>query len=133
MLLSGTSHAMTTSLPAPISILKASSTPLLDHTRLKACTGKLSYPLLALRREAEGETTLFLEVNGQGRISDVDVIQSSGHVDLDQASINFLETCTVDRPAGLEAGEMFYTKIQFVWKLDPADPVEAPKVAPSKK
>ncbi|MGH9809793.1 MAG: energy transducer TonB, partial [Terriglobia bacterium] len=45
------------------------------------------YPSLAVRLNHEGTTTLGFTVNTDGSISDVHVVNSSGHEELDQAAV----------------------------------------------
>jgi len=82
------------------------------------CTGKLEYPQNAIHRGAEGMTILTLDINDHGKVSHVVVTTSSGHADLDEAGIKFLETCTFYVPTDMKAGTKLQKDLQFAWKLD---------------
>ena len=50
------------------------------------------YPEFARRNKIEGEITLCFTLNSNGRIVDLKILDSSGQVDLDQASVRAIHT-----------------------------------------
>ncbi|WP_410210256.1 energy transducer TonB [Aquirhabdus sp.] len=111
------SAAYATETPPPATAIDPTPDSQIFAKTQSMCTGKMTYPSLALRRGAEGITKLELEINEKGKMSDVNVLHSSGHVDLDQAVINFVETCTFPVPKDMKAGEKVHSKFQWIWKL----------------
>ena len=51
------------------------------------CSAKKFYPTLAVRLGHEGVTTLGFTINADGTVSDVHVVESSGHTELDQDAV----------------------------------------------
>ncbi|HTD04502.1 energy transducer TonB [Undibacterium sp.] len=83
----------------------------------RACT-KPAYPLASLRNEEAGTVSLSLLVGVDGKVIDSRVEKSSGYRSLDNAARAGLALCrfvpgTVDGKP-----EQFWTRIQYVWKLD---------------
>lgn len=56
------------------------------------------YPSIAIRLNHEGVTTLGFTVNADGSVSDVHVVESSGHNELDEAAVTET-TCWHYKPA----------------------------------
>ena len=77
------------------------------------------YPKEAISRKAEGTTLLDIEVDDQGKVSNTNVLSSSGHDDLDQSAMNFIKSCTYNVPKDMPAGSTLHTKMRYVWALAP--------------
>jgi TonB family protein len=92
------------------------------------------YPRDALRHELQGVTRLLVSFSNKGRIQDVDVLKSSGHVQLDDSVKNKLlsEECT-STPGTLNGKpQASKTTVEYYWKLDEpqAKPVETKENLP---
>ncbi len=83
----------------------------------RACA-KPAYPVASLRNEETGTVSLSFLVGVDGKVIDSRVEKSSGYRSLDNAARAGLALCkfvpgTVDGKP-----EQFWTKMQYVWKLD---------------
>ncbi|MES2072190.1 MAG: energy transducer TonB [Pseudomonadota bacterium] len=83
----------------------------------RACA-KPPYPPASLRNEESGVVSLSLLVGVDGKVVDSRIEKSSGYRNLDNAARDGLSLCkfipgTVDGKP-----EQFWTKLQYVWKLD---------------
>jgi protein TonB len=56
------------------------------------------YPSVARERSEEGEVLVSFTVDGEGHVSGVSIAKSSGHPDLDQATIAMLQGATLPPP-----------------------------------
>ncbi len=70
------------------------------------------YPARALRDELEGTTRLRFTVSVEGRAEDVQVVASSGHAILDDASVKILQGRFRYQPALDEAGQPVSAQLQ---------------------
>lgn len=77
------------------------------------------YPARAVRDELEGTTRLAFIVSAEGQIEAVEVIESSGHPILDEASIKALQRRLRYRPAIGEDGEPVRARMEqkITWRL----------------
>ncbi|HUB86216.1 MAG TPA: energy transducer TonB, partial [Rhizomicrobium sp.] len=77
-----------------------------------------SYPATAIRLNHQGSTTLTLHIDDTGKVSGVDVAQSSGFDDLDQASVDCAKSAWHFTPATKNGKPVASTKqYRIVWKL----------------
>jgi protein TonB len=83
----------------------------------KACD-KPEYPAKSLRNEEQGTVILAFLIGLDGRVVDSRIEKSSGSRDLDRAAIAGLSLCKF-KPGTVDGKpEQFWTKMQYVWKLD---------------
>jgi len=61
------------------------SAPLINASRRSSLSPALEYPALAVRRGYEGTVLIHLEIDRQGKVTEVHLLQSSGYDVLDQA------------------------------------------------
>lgn len=82
------------------------------------------YPSEALRLELQGRTEVRLTINANGRVQACQVIQSSGHDVLDQATCHIYQTRAEFRPARNREGRAVAGKIErrIVWRLPMENP-----------
>jgi D-alanyl-D-alanine endopeptidase (penicillin-binding protein 7) len=92
------------------------------------------YPRDALRHELQGVTRLLVSFSNKGRIQDVDVLKSSGHVQLDDSVKNkLLSGECLSTPGTLNGKpQASKTTVEYYWKLDEpqAKPVETKENLP---
>lgn len=108
--------------PAPPAPPKPSAPPAPPAITAPASIGKphncqRSYPPLAMRLNHEGVTTIGFTIQPDGSVSNVHVVESSGHDELDQAAIPCASSWTY-KPAmqnGQPVAVPWTTKVQ--WKL----------------
>ena len=76
------------------------------------------YPLVSLRNDETGTSTLQLSIGPTGEVIDGKVIRSSGFRNLDEAALRSVRNC-VYRPGGVNGVPVtsFYT-MQYKWSLD---------------
>jgi Gram-negative bacterial TonB protein C-terminal len=85
------------------------------------CTRPMLYPINAIRQEATGTTSATYEIQPDGSVSNIQVVQSAGptrdHRSLDTEVVLALRSCTATStpPAGRPV-----SRIDFVWKLEPS-------------
>ncbi|MGH6871156.1 MAG: energy transducer TonB [Rhizomicrobium sp.] len=78
------------------------------------------YPSLAVRLNHEGTTTLGFTVNTDGSISDVHVVNSSGHEELDQAAVQCASSSWSNYKPALQNGQPVAVpwKATVQWRLN---------------
>ncbi len=78
------------------------------------------YPSAALKNELTGATTLQIESEGNGKISKVHVLKSSGHAVLDDSLVSQLSSgkCLLVKPKTNVALQKSKFRVQYIWKLD---------------
>jgi TonB family protein len=82
----------------------------------KPCAGP-AYPREAIRYELQGITILRYRLAPDGRVSDVQVVKSSGWALLDDASVRTIRACSfTPEQAARAKGE--FQPVQYVWSLD---------------
>jgi len=65
---------------------------------LKIIQANLSYPANARRRNLEGKLSIRFSVDEQGKVSDIEIISSSGIPLLDKASVKTIQSCVFPPP-----------------------------------
>ena len=82
--------------------------------------GEEDYPAEAIMQELEGQTDIRLTINANGRVQACQVIQSSGHEVLDQATCAVYQTRGEFRPARNRQGRAVVGKLvrHVTWRLD---------------
>ncbi len=86
---------------------------------LKTCA-KPEWPKEALRKEQTGTVTLAFLIGLDGMVLESRVEKSSGHVQLDLAAQDGLAKCAFTPPPSVGRTEPTWTKMQYVWTLEPA-------------
>ena len=107
--------------PAPAPGLGAAALPTRDPAafvppRLRDGTNTaVAYPETARRLGLEGRTVLRVEVDAEGRVADVAVVESSGHPMLDEAAVDAVSRWRFEpaRRGGLPTGHRLRVPIRF--------------------
>jgi TonB family protein len=91
--------------------------------------GPLTWPMEALRYELEGRATVMVDLDAQGRATDVTLVQSSGWKLIDDATVAYARACrySPQQVAYWRTGKM---PMQLVWKLESDDVVSDPVLVP---
>ena len=83
----------------------------------RTCTPP-QYPRAAIRKGLTGTVTMAFTIGVDGQVKDAVIKSSSGHEELDQATMNALMKCRF-RPATQDGVPIETTSpVQYVWKLD---------------
>jgi periplasmic protein TonB len=101
--------------PPPAKIVRAQSA----RGNLLNLFSSEDYPESALRSSAEGTTTVRLSIGTSGRVTGCDVVSSSGHSDLDNATCRILSSRARFTPARNSDGSPTndtYTQ-RVTWRL----------------
>ncbi|WP_426340819.1 TonB family protein [Pseudoduganella sp. S-14] len=85
---------------------------------LKTCA-KPEWPKEALRKEQTGTVILAFLIGLDGMVLESRVEKSSGHVQLDLAAQDGLAKCAFTPPGSVGRTEPTWTKIQYVWAIEP--------------
>ena len=85
---------------------------------------KPEYPAASIRAKEEGEVTVSVCVDERGRMSNVQIVKSSGFERLDQATVAGLPRTRMDPARGTDGKPMAYCNppyvFTFVWRLKDA-------------
>ena len=85
----------------------------------KATCQPTTYPDVARRQGAAGQTEVELEVNAEGKVTRVAIVKSSGstpgHLALDALALNTIAKCTFPPEPGFLSGT---GRMVYVWRLD---------------
>lgn len=88
--------------------LTASAAPKIGTADLKDC--KLEYPRPALMNEEAGTVVVDIQVDGDGKVTDAKVVNSSGHKTLDVGTVTQVKKCRIAKAAGPYS-------VEYVWSL----------------
>jgi TonB family protein len=112
--------------PAPVLVAPPPS-PRPTRPQIEHCP-KPEYPLAALRAEVQGTTIIKLSMNSSGKVTEAEVVQSSGesreHGLLDKAAHDALRNCRFNAVEG--AGERT-TRLSYTFSFTVEDDPKAPK------
>ncbi len=101
--------------PPPAKVTKAQS----SRGSLQGLITSEDYPDAAIRNNEEGRTTVRLTVGTNGRVTNCDVVSSSGHSDLDRTTCRVLSSRARFTPAKLSNGQPTTDTVtaSIVWRL----------------
>lgn len=86
--------------------------------QVKSC-GMLNYPRISARYEETGKVTLAFYVDADGKLLRVKKLESSGHIELDNAAFTGIASCAF-KPARSEGKNVgAWARLQYVWSLEP--------------
>lgn len=91
-----------------LTTLTAVAGPKIGPADMKEC--KLEYPRASLMNEETGTVQVDIQVDGDGKVSEVKVVKSSGHKGLDSGTISLVKKCKITKAAGPYS-------IEYVWSL----------------
>jgi periplasmic protein TonB len=113
---------VTTITPPPVVAPPKPQAPPVSAATLASGSGNTClsryYPALAMRLNHEGATLVNVHIGADGSVSGVDVAQSSGHDELDEASVKCITNGWRFKPATQNGQPVASTKpYRIVWKL----------------
>lgn len=88
--------------------LTATAAPKIGPADFKEC--KLEYPKASLMNEETGTVMVDIQVDGDGKVTEAKITNSSGHKGLDNGTVNLVKKCKIAKAAGPYS-------VEYVWSL----------------
>jgi len=116
--------------PLPVRATQSLEVPEAIRLDLYACVRPV-YPPPALAERVGGRSTLEIQVDAEGKVSDARVAVSSGRTDLDQSALAGVRKCAFHVVATLGKPADHWFQTQFVWQPGMARRVQDPALLSS--